>query len=329
VALAIRLFVILLLHAIIDQRLFALDDDTYSGMASQAASGDTSSWDDFTRGLYNQTFTFTGLLTVIYKLFGPVAVLGQIMVAIVGSATAAAVAKLGARISTAGWGLAAGLVIAFLPSQVIWSSLLLKNPFVWAVLATLGLTIAAGRDATQHRWIASLVGLAALLTGLAYLRNHTLVVAVGALCGASLVAARSKGMTRVAAPVLIAVCVPLAVGLGPAGKSVVTSAGSLEARRIANAQGANTGFVEPTPTSAAPSPGPPVAPPHVIAAAEANVKNRSTTVVALVSAVEAAQQELETAPPDDKATLRRKRQELAPVADVSVDDHEPVPGSVD
>jgi hypothetical protein len=59
----VRLLMIFLLATVVDDSLFALDDDTYSRMATQAASGNTVVWDDYTRGLYNRTFSFTGPLT--------------------------------------------------------------------------------------------------------------------------------------------------------------------------------------------------------------------------------------------------------------------------
>lgn len=316
IALFIRLLVIVLLQTVVDDSLFALDDDTYSGMATQAASGDTSPWDDFTRGLYNRTFGFTGPLTLLYKIFGPNKVLGQILVAVVGAATAAGVAALATRMLSPRWGLTGGLTIAFLPSQIIWSSLLLKDPFVWATLAFLALACSYALGAARRKWIYSAVGIALLLTLLTYLRNHTLVVAAWAAAFAAIVAASPPRLPRIAAVLLVATAVPLVFGLGPGGISVVTSAGSLEARRLANAQGANTAFieVEPTPEETQATTGvgsggigPDAAPPPEVAEAEEELETQREAVAALISEVAAVEEDLATAAGDGAAEAKRRK----------------------
>lgn len=292
VALLVRLFVILLLNTIIDDSLFALDDGTYQDMATQAATGEVGSWDDYTRGLYNSTLAFTGSLTLLYKALGAHAILGRILVAIAGAITAALVARLAARIMSPAWGLAAGLLIAFLPSQIIWSSLLLKDPFVWPALAGLGLAVVVASETPRPRWLLGLGWAAFLLVVLTYLRNHTLVVAVWALGAAVLVTATRRHLFRAAAGLSVAMIVPLALGLGPGGVSVVTSAGSLEARRLANASGANTAFVEPEPTPTETSePGIAAAPPRELAAAKEEVESQEAAVASLVSGVEGVRQD--------------------------------------
>jgi len=289
VALIVRVVVILLLSTVIDDSAFALDDGTYQDMAAQAAAGETGSWDDFTRGLYNSTFAFTGSLTVVYKLFGAHAILGRILVALAGAITAALVARLASRIMSPGWGLVGGLLIALLPSQIIWSSLLLKDPLVWPALAGLGLAVVAASEKSRPRWLIGLGWATLLLVVLTYLRPHTLVVAAWALGAAIIVMATRKHILRAVTGLSVAVIVPLALGLGPGGVSVVTSAGSLEARRIANASGANTAFVEPEPS---PTTAVAAGPESEVVEAEEKLKTQQEATASLASDAEEAKAEV-------------------------------------
>jgi hypothetical protein len=52
------------------------------------------------------------------------------------------------------------------------------------------------------------------------------------------------GHTRSAAFILLACTVPWLVGVGPFGYLLLTDAGSLEARRVANAEAARIAFIE-------------------------------------------------------------------------------------
>src|SRR5581483_6923795 len=46
------------------------DDPTYFGMAAQAASGHTSTWNSYTHWLYLHTATYMYPLTLVFKVFG-------------------------------------------------------------------------------------------------------------------------------------------------------------------------------------------------------------------------------------------------------------------
>jgi hypothetical protein len=117
-----------------------LDDVGYSRLAELAANGAIDDpYDDF---LYERTATLLVPIVGMYWLFGPIELFGQLYVALLGAATAALTARLALEIVDRRWALLAGLIVAALPSQVLWSSLILKDAAVWAVLSALVLVVA-------------------------------------------------------------------------------------------------------------------------------------------------------------------------------------------
>lgn len=222
-----------------------LDDGTYSNMASDIANDRTQSWDAYTHGLYERTAAFVGPLAVTYEVFGENALAGQIMVAILGAGVAAIVTRLALEILTPAWAVVSGIFIALLPSQVLWSSLILKDAAVWLTLCGIGLAVAvANRSRGIWIWVAAAAG-GTVLLALAHLRLHTLVVACWALFLAGLAGRSHDRLQRLAALAVVAIAVPWVVGAGPAGITFVANAGPLEQRRATNAKGAASAVVPP------------------------------------------------------------------------------------
>lgn len=250
VALTARVLLALLIYVRFGGALFG-DDQTYPQLARQKASGASANWDDYSRFLYNATATLTLPLTALYIAFGPVLLVGQLFVALFGALTAAFTAWL-ARI---GWGVRAalfsGLAVALLPSQVLWSALTLKDALVWALVSGLAVVVTASAAASGRRyWIAAACA-AALLLGLAFLRQHTLVVAVWAFGIASWFGRDPGRIRRGVTALVLGLTIPWVTGIGPAGLGLVTDPGSLEGRRANNAAGSATAFVRDT-TGASP-----------------------------------------------------------------------------
>lgn len=242
VALLVRCLLAVLIYVRFGGALFG-DDLTYPQLAREKASGASANWDDYTRFLYDSTRTMTLPLTGLYLIFGPVLLVGQLFVAIFGALTAA----LTARLALAGWGpraaLFAGLAVALLPSQILWSGLTLKDALVWAVLSGLALVVALAARTTSRRYWFAVASAAGLLFALAFLRQHTLVVAAWAFGIASWAGLRRGRMLRGAVAVVLAVSVPWLTGIGPAGLGLVSDPGSLEGRRANNAANSSTAFV--------------------------------------------------------------------------------------
>jgi hypothetical protein len=222
---------------------FVLDDSTYSDMAEAVAGGTRSTWDAFTHELYRSTFAFLGPVSFLYWIFGPVKLVGQLYLALFGAGTAALTARLAKEIVPNPFALAVGMIVAFLPSQVLWSSLILKDAVVWFVLAGLAVTVAVANRTTGRRLLLLAVCAGALLFSLGYLRDHTLVVAAWTLAIATIAGIKDHYLPRIIGGLVLAVSIPWLVGIGPGGYTLVAHAGSLEQRRLANAEGAVSAFI--------------------------------------------------------------------------------------
>jgi hypothetical protein len=252
VAFAARAVLAVLLTVVFGGSL-VLDDSTYSTMASQVAAGERGGWDAFTHELYRRTFAFLGPIAAIYSVVGPEKLAGQLFVGLLGALTAAATTRVALEFLKPRWAMAAGLGIALLPSQVLWSSLILKDAAVWFALASLAAVVAVTMRSTGWRLLPLGVAASLLLLALAFLREHTLVVAAFALTLASLAGIREQRLLRIGGAFAIAIAIPWLVGIGPAGFTLVTNAGSLETRRLNNAEGARTAFIEAEPEAPVPS----------------------------------------------------------------------------
>jgi hypothetical protein len=249
VALLVRVVVAIVTTFIAGGALFA-DDSTYVRLATQKATGDIEDWDDYTRSLYATTSTFSVPLTWLFKLVGPSAFAGMLLVAVFGALAAAFTTRAAKEAVRMPWPLLAGGVVGLLPSQVLFSSLVLKDASVWSVLSLLAL-LSAVTSRTRGRRILPLLALSAgCLYLVGNLRVQTLVAAAWALALASLFSDPEDKWRRTAATTCVAIVLPWTFALGPAGISFVLDAeGTLEQRRLDNAAGAATAIVaKPKPT---------------------------------------------------------------------------------
>ena len=225
-----------------------LDDEMYHQMATDMASGDISNWDDFTYSLFWRTATFLGPVTLLYKIFGSEILVGQVFVALVGAVVVVMVMRLALEFLSTTWVVTLGFVLALIPSQAFWSTQLMKDAVVWLTLSGLALAIAIANRSTGRNLIAAALGVGLVLCILAFLREHTLVVATWSMMTASLVGVRQARTARIVGAVLLGVTIPWAVAaIGPAGVDLVRNAGSLEEIRFHMAEGANTAIVDTTP----------------------------------------------------------------------------------
>jgi hypothetical protein len=171
--------------------------------------------------------------------------LAQLYVGILGAATAALVAALALRLSGARWALVAGAVTALLPSQVLWSSLILKDAAVWAVLAGLAVVVSLAAYSTGRRLVALGALAAGLLILLGYLRLPTLEIACVAMVLAMLFSARPQRFARVGGAVAIFVGVTMFFGMGLFGVSFIKLSRDPSLQRSLSALGRSK-VVEPT-----------------------------------------------------------------------------------
>jgi hypothetical protein len=256
IALVVRVLAATALFVVHGGQLFG-DDKTYFDLASQRASGQTQAWTPYVHGLFRTTAAYTWPMVALFKVFGPIVLLGQLYTALLGALTAAGTSLVALEALRRGPAMAAGMIVALLPSQVLWSALTLKDAMVWMVAVAIALVVAvAGRTHASSALVPRLLALGLLLIVMGYLRHHTLVVVCWAAAIAVWFGHREGRWFRGAAVTAMAVLVPLSLGLGPAGWGLVTSStASLETRRADNAIGAGTAVVA-APTAAPVQPGP-------------------------------------------------------------------------
>lgn len=242
VALVVRCATVVLLNTALGGFSF-LDDTTYADMAAQMAAGETDGWGRYTHWLYWRTSAFLLPVTGLFWLFGASAVVGQFYVALLGACVAVGVTYLALAALSSSLAMTAGFAVAVLPSQVLWSALVLKDATVWLAVTAVAIILARVPTQPARKMVLWTVLLTLALVSLFYVRQHTFVVAVLA----TTIAVPLIGIPRstVGAGVVVAGVLPLVLGLGPFGLEFVRDAGSLEVRRHANAEDAETAFVVP------------------------------------------------------------------------------------
>lgn len=240
VALTVRAVAAVAIWFIWEGTIFG-DEATYSEMAAAVVEGRTHVWDDFTRWLYWNTAAWTLPLTGLYTLFTPHILLGQLLAALLGAATAAWTAALAGTGLHRSWAMAAGLAVALFPSQVLWSALTLKDAAVWAVAVLAGLAVTSAVGTEGRRRLAWGLVLLLALVLMVHLRTHTFVVITWAVAIALAVAKGLPIARRLIAATFLLVAMPWAFGLGPGAVGFVAEQlGTVDERRIANAAGAAT-----------------------------------------------------------------------------------------
>lgn len=237
--------------------VFIPDEQQYLGLAQYVASGrGAEAWyPSYGQSLYDATGTFMRPLAALTWLFGSHQLEGQLIAAVFGVVTAVLTYLLAAEVVSRGLAVAAGIIAALLPSQVLWSSVVLRESMVWACLAGLALLLAvAGRSRSPR----ALVGCAALgfavLFGLAHLREQTAFVAAVALVLACLLFRAERGWQVRTGVIAVALLAPLAGGLGLGGYSLVENVVPQLATIRANMSlGANTSIVKAVPLPSVPA----------------------------------------------------------------------------
>ena len=238
VALAARAVVALGVFVFHDGALFA-DDEYFQRLATQMATDHTSGWAGYDRAIFYATSTFLWPLTALAWIGSP-ALPGQLMVAAAGAGAAAFTTVVGLHFLRAAWAIAAGLVMALLPSMVLWSSVTLKDAFVWCVLAALGV-VACELEGAPAR-LAVVTAIAVLLLFLMdHLRDQTFVVAVWAFAVALLFGGGRQWRERGALGLLVLLALPMFLGYGVAAFSWIDDSihGSV-VRREGNTIGADS-----------------------------------------------------------------------------------------
>lgn len=245
-ALAARMAIVLA-GEMMPASFIANDDTTYAGLAAQMATGAADDWSPYFSTLYSATATFLVPLTGLFWLFGPVEWIGQGLVAIVGAGVAAVATRVALEKLENLWAISVGAVLAILPSQVAWSAVMLKDPWVWLCTALITWFVILALRTSGRRRVVAILGITATLFLLGHLRMQTTFVAAWALVGTALLVPKINRVTWVVGALMVAISVPWLAGGGPGGvQPVLARAANFEQSRAAAAAGAESGVVKET-----------------------------------------------------------------------------------
>jgi hypothetical protein len=241
VALAARVVVAVAVSIIVSGPLFG-DETTYRDMAYQVISGQQDIWDPLTQRIWRTTLVFSLPLSWLMEVWESALLPGRLLAATYGALTAAAMARFSREVVRGRTALVCGLLIALLPSQVLFSSLILKDAAVWGILILLAWAVSCAASATGRRLLLMGAIVASLVFLMGHARIHTTIVVAWAVVGVALILPNRKA--RLTGAVLIALFVPWLTGFGIGGMDIVANHGSLENRRRWNAVGADSAFVD-------------------------------------------------------------------------------------
>ncbi len=248
VALAARVVAAVALN-VTDTWSLAPDAGQYLAVAEAAADGRLEVfWLGYGESLYRSTWAYTGQVTALFEIFGPFRSLGQAVSVAYGVATAAATTAIALRLVRVPFALAAGLLVALAPSQVLWSSVALRESLVWVFLALSGLLLARLQASSDLRRVLVVVaGLGGAYVGLVHLRSQTAFLMLWA-AACALAVSPGPRRSRVVLALLLLVAVPWSVGRGVADLEFLNrSVGRLGTVRTYMAMGAEGAFVASTP----------------------------------------------------------------------------------
>jgi hypothetical protein len=211
--------------------------------------------------LYDQVGAFSRPLVLLFRVFGPERLVGAFFSAVVGAAVAGVTVAIGLRFLRPAFALLAGVVVALTPSQVLLSSVVLREAHIWLALALVGV---GALHMARPAWRPLAVGVAVAAGGLlalGFLRDQTMLAAAWALALALLISPRRLWIPRMAAGLAVVLVVPLIGGAGLGGAGLVAhNADTLAQTRAKLGVGANSAFGGATPppragaTAGGPSP---------------------------------------------------------------------------
>lgn len=216
VALVVRLVASLLVAIRFEGTLFS-DDETYLRLAREFSNGVTPS-----DGVWASVWSFTYPMGWAMRLLGSSATVPLAMSVLAGALTVAAVAFVVRRTLGSTWALLAGLTVALWPSQILWSSLILRDAFMWMALSGIAVVLTWWDGSLRlGRFTPAAVAVVLLLGYMSGSRRHTLLVACFALGLAVILTAKRHRLLLAGGAAVAVAVVPWVVGLGVAGSDLL------------------------------------------------------------------------------------------------------------
>ena len=241
VAAAIRIAAAVALN-VFDIWSIAPDADQYLAIAEAKADGRLEEfWLGYGSSLYVSTQSFLAQLSFLFGLFGPYRFIGQLLAVVYGVAAAGLTTAVSVRLVRRPLALAAGLLVALVPSQILFSSVSIRESLVWALLAAAAVVCSRlGPTAGRIRIVTGVAALSVLFGLLVSLRVQTAILALWCMTLA-LVVVRGRRLLRIGSAAVLFLLVPLLVGHSPGGVGFLwSSASRLGTVRTYMAMGADT-----------------------------------------------------------------------------------------
>ncbi len=224
VAFTVRAVVALVLN-VTNTWSLAPDAHQYLALAEAVSAGRLDSfWPGYGPSLYNSTRVFSGQVVFLFDLFGPYRISAQLVAVFYGSLTAGLTVLLARRFIRPAFALAAGLVVALVPSQILWSTVALRESTIWALLA--GIAVILGNlspTSTRRSIFVAVLSVAMAYLCLESLRGQTAFLALwsGTL---ALLVGRGDRRARVVAAAALLLVAPLAANHQPGAVDLLYTA---------------------------------------------------------------------------------------------------------
>jgi len=206
------------LSSLLHEGMLIPDEGHYLQLARATLKGELADfWPGYGQSAFESTRTYMWPLVALFWLFGPVRFVGQFFSALLGAVTAAAAASVAGRVLRRSYALVAGLMVALFPSQVLWSSVVLRESLVWAGLACIAAVVGySQRSSSVIRIVGSALVVGLLFFALATTRLQTSVLALWCMFPALLLG-RGRRAVRVLSALFVLAVAPLVIGLGLGG----------------------------------------------------------------------------------------------------------------
>lgn len=234
---------------LMDDGVLIPDEMQYIELATASADGrGAAGWSPiYGPALYSATSTFLIPLTALFKVLGAWRFWGQLLAAAGGAATAAMVTHLAGGFVRRNIAVIAGLLVALWPSQVLWSSVVLRESMVWATLAAIAVGLVTAAHARDDRVLTAGVAAVGLsLWGLSHLRVQSFVATAWAVALAVPLLRGRRRLVRTLAIWLLVLVVPLETGQGLGSYTMLERAlPALGRTRVASSTNAQSAFIKP------------------------------------------------------------------------------------
>ncbi|MAZ61689.1 MAG: hypothetical protein CMB18_00065 [Euryarchaeota archaeon] len=175
----------------------------------------------------------------LFRIFGQITFLAQIIPVFAGAITAMAITLILLKYTRTTTALYAGILFAVYPSQVLWSSLVLRDSLIWMTIALILLTLRKWDGNTDRKNFLSYgLILSILIIYLSFVRSNTMLIACIALLIAVAWKSKNFATAKIFLLAILFIFVPFIADIGLAGQNLFKlAADGLSSSRQINSSG--------------------------------------------------------------------------------------------